>query len=56
MRTTTWSIPTVPGFKRIRLEAELSIRGGPGFSLQELAFHVVAKGSLAPNQNFNEIT
>jgi len=54
--STTWSITTVPGFKRIRLEAELSIRGGPGFSLQQLTFHLVAKGTLAPNQNFNEIT
>lgn len=53
--STTWSVPTVSGFKRIRLEAELSIRGGPGFSLQQLTFHFVAKGNLAPNQNFNEI-
>lgn len=54
--TTKWLIPTVPGFKKIKLEADLSIRGGTGFSLQQLAFHVVAKGILAPNQDFKEIT
>ncbi|MEN8133835.1 MAG: hypothetical protein ABFS45_27490 [Pseudomonadota bacterium] len=50
-----WSAVDVQGGKKIQLEGNLSIRGGPGFSLRQVAFHATVKGSVIPGQDFGEI-
>lgn len=52
---TSWSAKDVSGGKRVQLEGKLSIRGGPGFSLKQIAFNATIKGYLMPKQDFDEL-
>ena len=52
---TTFSAVDVTGGKRIQPESKLSIRGGTGFSLRQIAFNATIKGYLIPGQNFGEL-
>lgn len=50
----TWTLAEPPDPKRIRLIVELSVGGGEKATVLSLAYHLVARGMLEPNQAFNE--
>ena len=49
-----WEFPEPPDPKRIRLIVDLSVGGGEKASITSLAYHLVARGVLEPNQIFDE--
>jgi hypothetical protein len=49
-----WEFPEPPEPRRIRLIVSLSIGGGEQASITSLAYHLVARGMLAPGQDFHE--
>jgi hypothetical protein len=51
----TWEFPEVDP-KKIRLIVSLSIAGGEQASITSLGYHFVARGMLAPDQDFKENT
>ena len=53
VKSCAWEFPENPP-QKIRLIVSLDIGGGEQASITSLAYHLAARGLLAPGQNFNE--
>jgi hypothetical protein len=53
INSCTWDLPE-PAPKKIRLSVALSVWGGEDHTLERIAYHLVARGKLAPGQDFAE--
>ena len=49
-----WEFPVPPDPRRIRLIVNLVVGGGENAMISSLAYHLVARGVLEPNQVFDE--
>ena len=49
-----WEFPVPPDPRRVRLVVSVTVGGGENARISSLAYHLVARGVLEPNQVFDE--
>lgn len=54
IRGCTWEFPDTPS-RQIRLIVDATVRGGDDARLRRVGYHATIRGSLMPNQDFQEI-